>query len=236
VRETSGLVRLLGGRSRPEIRWVSKVVRCTPEEAQAAVDDVAGQADSVRELIANIKTTGRTYYAQFPAPIDLFALVRLTKPKTIVESGVASGVSSTFMLLGTEANSEGILHSIDLPVARERKGRNESWAIPDGLSSGWAVPSKLKNRWDLREGRSEELLAPLLREVGFIDLYCHDSPVDLKHFQFEMDAIREYLKPGSVIVSDNTDREVFDQTARAVGASAFYRRGSSLGAFRVPFG
>lgn len=236
VRDLGELVRLLGPRSRPDARWISKVVGCTTEESQAAVDDVATVAASVRELAANIEGSGRTYYAQFPAPIDLFAMIRLVRPKVVVESGVASGVSSTFMLLGTEANSKGTLHSIDLPVTRERKRGGESWAIPSGLSSGWAVPSRLKDNWDLRTGRSEDLLVPLLGELGFVDFYCHDSPVDLKHFQFEMDAVSKRLGPGSLVVADNTDREVFNRAAIAVGTRAFYRKGSSLGAFRVPPG
>jgi hypothetical protein len=198
------------------------------------VEDVVAYAPLVRELASNIRKTGRTYYAQFPAPMEVFALVRLTKPKTLVESGVASGVSSTFMLLGTEANAEGTLHSIDFPVAREGVRGNEAWAIPTGLASGWAIPPSLKSHWDLRQGRSEDLLGPLLREVESVDFYCHDSPVDLKHFQFEMDAIAKHLKPGSLVVSDNTDREAFDQAANAAGAKAYYRRHSSLGAFMVP--
>jgi alkanesulfonate monooxygenase SsuD/methylene tetrahydromethanopterin reductase-like flavin-dependent oxidoreductase (luciferase family) len=42
----------------------------------------------------------------------------LTRPENLVESGVASGVSSAFLLLGVNTNREGTLHSIDLPVIR----------------------------------------------------------------------------------------------------------------------
>ena len=78
------------------------------------------------------------------------------------------------------------------------------------------------------------MLRPLLEEISTVDLYCHDSPVDVGHFEFEMKAVRKHLKPGSVVVADNTDRRVFNETARSVGAEAYYRRQSSLGAFRVP--
>ena len=93
---------------------------------------------------------------------------------------------------------------------------------------------RLRKGWDLREGRSEELLEPLLDEIATLDFYCHDSPVDVAHFAFEMKTIRNHLKPGSVVVADNTDRDTFDRTARLAGAIAYYRRGSSLGGFRVP--
>ena len=228
------MVEVLGSRARPEIPWISRVSGSTIRQAEEAVNGITTHFESVEELSNNIKGSGRSYYAQFPAPIDLFALVRLTRPRSLVESGVASGVSSTFLLLGIKANSAGVLHSIDFPVFRQGGRGNESWAIPKGKSSGWAVPTRLRNRWDLREGRSEDLLRPLLEEIGTVDLYCHDSPVGLGHFEFEMKSIRKHLKPGPLVIADNTDRRVFDETARSVGAEAFYRRQSSLGAFLVP--
>jgi len=233
-RSLDHLVGILGTRSRPEISWVSKVTGTPVERAERAVNEIIVHSELIEELSRNIGNTGRSYYAQFPAPLELFALVRLTRPQNLVESGVASGVSSMFLLLGIKANSAGVLHSIDFPVFRKGSRGNESWAIPQGMSSGWAVPSKLRGRWDLRQGRSEDLLKPLLKEVGMLDLYCHDSPVDIRHFEFEMKSIREHLRPGSLVVADNTDKKVFDETARSVGAEAFYRRHSSLGAFLVP--
>jgi len=228
------IVELLGSRSRPETSWISKVARTTVERAERAVNEVTRYSELIGELSEKIQRTGKTYYAQFPAPLDLFALVRLSRPQNLVESGVASGVSSTFLLLGIKANSEGILHSIDFPVFRKGGRGNQSWAIPQGMSSGWGVPAKLRSRWDLRQGRSEDLLRPLLEEISRLDLYCHDSPVDVNHFEFEMKSILKHLKPGSLVVADNTDKKEFDETARSVGAEAFYRRHSSLGAFRVP--
>jgi hypothetical protein len=234
VRSLDQIVEILGGRSRPETSWISKVTGTTIERAKRAVNEVTTHSELIEELSRNIESTGRSYYAQFPAPLDLFALVRLRRPRNLIESGVASGVSSTFLLLGIKANSAGILHSIDFPVFRKGSRGNQSWAIPQGMSSGWAVPTKLRSRWNLRQGRSEDLLEPLLEETGTLDLYCHDSPVNIGHFEFEMKSIRKHLKPGSLVVADNTDEKVFDETARSVGAEAFYRRHSSLGAFLVP--
>jgi hypothetical protein len=228
------IAEVLGNRSRPEASWISKVTGTTAERAERAVNEVISYSESIEELSKNIESTGRSYYAQFPAPLDLFALVRLSRPQNLIESGVASGVSSTFLLLGIKANSAGTLHSIDFPVFRKGSRGNQSWAIPQGMSSGWAVPTKLRSRWDLRQGRSEDLLRPLLEEIGTLDLYCHDSPVGIRHFEFEMESIRKHLKPGSLVVADNTDKKVFDETARSLGAEAYYRRNSSLGAFMVP--
>ena len=48
-----------------------------------------------------------------------------------------------------------------------------------------------------------------------------------------MKSLRKHLKPGSLVVADNTVRRVFDETARSVGGRAHYRRQSGLGAFLV---
>ena len=227
---------MLGPRSNPDEDWVAEVVGCSLERAEQATNEIINHGATINELCENISRTGRTYYAQFPAPIELFAFVRLASPETLVESGVASGVSSTFMLLGTLANKSGRLHSIDLPVVRDKEKGSLSWAIPRELSSGWAVPGAVRGDWDIRLGRSEDLLRPLCDELGFVDLYCHDSPISAKHFGFEMRAITKHLRPGSLVVADNTnaDKGAFSSLAERVGTHPIYRRKSEVGAFRVP--
>jgi len=225
---------VLGNRARPDLKWLSKVTGSPEEEVQAALSDLDAHSPLIGELATRITGTGRSYYAQFPAPLDLFALVRLTKPRTLVESGVASGISSAFMLMGIRSNGAGRLHSIDLPVTRKKGGGNAPWAVPEGKGSGWGIPRALRMGWDLRIGRSEDRLVPLLGEVGRLDFYCHDSPVDEAHFRFEMKAIVPHLGPGSLVVADNTEWKIFERTAHSVGATPFRRKTSGLGAFRVP--
>ena len=230
----SQVTEVLGSRSRPDLSWVSRVAGVPMEEAVSALESIGRHRAELREMAGQIAATGRAYYAQFPAPLDLYTLLRLVRPAALVESGVASGVSSTFLLLGTKSNGRGTLHSMDYPVRRTVRRGGAPWALPEGADTGWGVPRSLTSRWDLHLGRSEDLLLPLLKELGRLDFYCHDSPVDLQHFRFEMKAIRRYLRPGSVVVADNTDWDTFESTARMMGAKAYRRRSSSLGGFRVP--
>jgi predicted O-methyltransferase YrrM len=44
----------------------------------------------------------------------LYVLVRIFKPEVVVETGVANGVSSSFILKALDQNSRGKLYSIDL--------------------------------------------------------------------------------------------------------------------------
>ena len=230
------IVAMLGPRANPDAKWVAEVAGCGVEEAERAVSGIASCRGEVSELCRSISATGRSYYAQFPAPIELYAFVKLTRPLTLVESGVSSGVSTTFMLLGIEENGLGGLHSIDLPVHRKEKRGNESWAIPRGLDSGWAIPSALRRNWDLRVGRSERLLDPLLLEGGPVDIYCHESPVDSRHLAYEMRKLKAHLKPGSLVVADNTGEnwKAFSDVAMSHGATPIRRKKSQVAAFRVP--
>ena len=227
------LAALLGNRAQPDISFISKVTGHPLDEASAAVERITDHSKTITKHCEKINRTGRYYYAQFPAPIELFALVVLSRPHNAIESGVSSGVSSTFMLLGMEENKFGTLHSMDFPVSRVKARGGESWALPQGMTSGWAVPDEIRSNWDLRLGKSEDLLGSLLEEIGTLDFYCHDSPVDDKHFEFEMDTIKNYLVPGSLVIADNTNRMIFNNTAASLGAKAYYRRQSSLGAFVV---
>jgi methyltransferase family protein len=234
LRTLRGMVAALGSRSIPDLDWIMGVAGCTRNQAVGAVEQILGHAQTVRRLVEKVKATDRTFYAQFPAPIDLFSLVRLTHPACLVESGVSAGFSTTFLLMGAAPVSGSRLHSIDLPVPRRNGRGNESWAIPEAMYSGWAVPAELKRGWDLRIGRSEELLGPLLKEVGTVDFYCHDSPVNGEHFKFELEALKGHLGPGSVVVADNSDLEIFADLAKSLGANLCRRKKSSLAGFRIP--
>jgi len=61
----------------------------------------------------------------------------------MVETGVFSGVSSSYILCAMEANKRGQLYSIDLPQWHEGK-------------SGWVIPDYLRHRWHLIQGKSSE--------------------------------------------------------------------------------
>lgn len=71
----------------------------------------------------------------------LYVLVRTTKPKSIIETGVAGGDSSALILQALHDNKKGKLYSIDLPYAHfiNSKGEEMKWNIrPEDI--GRVVP------------------------------------------------------------------------------------------------
>jgi predicted O-methyltransferase YrrM len=168
----------------------------------------------------------------------LYALVRALRPQTIVETGTASGFSTTYLLAALEANDAGRLISIDLPFTLDNNGGlqsivadttiqlDDSSPVPQGEGSGWAIPKELRSRWDLRLGDARELLPAALAEARQVDLFFHDSLHTREHMLFEFEAAWSHLAPGGVLVAD----DVFQRKHDALPAFA-QRVGRRFGTF-----
>lgn len=122
-----------------------------------------------------------------------YALVRAMRPQVVVETGVCYGVSSSFILGALEENGSGMLYSIDLPpLARESHHYQ-----------GCLVPEQLKKRWRLSRGPSNRLLPRIVRQVGPVDFFLHDSLHTYKNMSREFDLITKKLSVPGLIVSDD---------------------------------
>ncbi len=226
-------------RSLPDPEWIRQLTGATAE----AVDAVLTEVDGLVELEAGIRARhlegGRTDYAQFRAPFDVYAIVRLLGLSELVETGVSSGVSSAHLLLALRANGKGTLHSIDLPTAQAgpRLEKGESIvSLPPGRATGWAVPDALRKGWDLHLGPSQVLLPVVLRSLERVDLFLHDSLHTPEHLTFELEALRPKLARGGVVLADNTEwtGDAFERFARSFGVPLRARGGEDLVGLRVP--
>lgn len=121
---------------------------------------------------------------------------RLAKPEVVVETGVAYGVSSAFILAAMVENGRGTLHSVDLPPLR--RGAERSW--------GMAIPAESKGRWNFHRGSSRRILPALLRELGTVDLFLHDSLHTRRNMRFEFEAMWLALRPGGILLADDVER------------------------------
>lgn len=182
------------------------------EEALLSLEDGPGRAaeilaepalneieDHTRRLLREIRAEDA--FSQCWAADSLFARLcylacRLTTPETIIETGVAYGVSSAFILKALEQNGRGTLHSIDLPPLRREYERY--WGV--------AVPDTLRDRWRLHRGSSGRILPDLLRNTGSVDLFVHDSLHTRRNMRREFEAVWPYLRPGGILLADDVER------------------------------
>jgi predicted O-methyltransferase YrrM len=123
-----------------------------------------------------------------------YMAIRAFRPETVVETGVANGVSSAYILLALGKNERGALYSV---------GLNDSQFLPVGKPLGWIVPQSLKSRWNLTIGDSRTVLPPLLEKLGTIDVFIHDSLHTYDHMLWEYRTAFPYLRPGGLLFSDD---------------------------------
>lgn len=152
-----------------------------------------------RRLLTEIR--GEDAFSQRWAADSLFARLcyltcRLAEPTTVVETGVAYGVTSAYLLKALEKNGRGTLRSVDLPPLRRDYER--SWGV--------AVPGDLRGRWRLHRGSSRRLLPGILEELGALDLFVHDSLHTRRNMGREFDAVWPRLGPGGIVLADDVER------------------------------
>jgi len=127
----------------------------------------------------------------------LYHIVRLLRPQTIIETGVASGVPSCFILKALEENGRGTLVSIDLPDADPLAG------IPPEQDAGWLVPHQLRQRWKLELGDSRLPLPKALSRCDEVDIFIHDSRHTYEHMTWEFETAWPFIRDGGLLASDD---------------------------------
>jgi len=125
----------------------------------------------------------------------IWCVTRHLQPTRVVETGVAHGVTSRFVLEALQSNGRGSLWSIDVPPIE--KSLRQQVAV--------AVAGRCADRWSYIKGSSRRQLPPLLSRLGQIDLFIHDSLHSERNVRFELDRAWVALKPGGVMVVDDID-------------------------------
>lgn len=117
--------------------------------------------------------------------------VRAAKPKVVVETGVADGVSSFAILSALEDNGCGRLVSFDISP-----------------QVGAMIPGMLRGRWDLQVLPQSHAIRELqlrLHSLPSADLFVHDSNHWYVHHKAELQMGYNHLRIGGVIMSDDVD-------------------------------
>ncbi len=133
------------------------------------------------------------YTAGTELPRFCFAVCRALRPTTVVETGVAYGLTTAFILAALEMNGHGHLHSVDRPP----------WAPGAEAYVGAAVPDRLKGRWTLHRGSSKRILPGLLPELGEVDVFARDSLYTYRTVKRELRTVEPWLSPGAVVLADD---------------------------------
>jgi predicted O-methyltransferase YrrM len=121
----------------------------------------------------------------------LYLLVRTLHPRTVLETGIANGQSSFFLLRALAKNGAGNLVSVD--VSSDTGG-----LVDESERRDWRVCI-------LDRHRKRAQLRDLVRSVPPIDLFLHDSEHTYSSQMFEYTLVSERLARGGVLVTDDAD-------------------------------
>ncbi|MGH9342767.1 MAG: class I SAM-dependent methyltransferase [Terriglobia bacterium] len=142
-----------------------------------------------------------------------YAVCRALKPLVVLETGVASGITSAFILHALALNGRGSLWSIDLPPMAQDAADHV----------GAVVPQELKSLWHLTIGTSRRILPKLLPELGEIDIFIHDSLHTYRNMRAEFEAVWPFLKPGGFLIADDVEMNgAFADFSKASGCASWY--------------
>jgi len=169
-------------------------------------------------FLEHLQNNGGTFQATSISSADLYAkkvllqyaAIRALRPELVVETGVANGVSSSYLLLALRHNGKGMLHSIEV---------GDSSYLPPGCSPGWIVPDELRGRWTLHLSDARDLLPELLRQLGELDVFIHDSLHTDEHMHFEFAQAYPHLRDGGLLIADDASwNRAFPDFVQQVGA------------------
>jgi hypothetical protein len=124
-----------------------------------------------------------------------YVICRALKPSVVLETGVAYGVITSFVLTALAVNGNGGLWSIDLPpLARD----SDQYV-------GILVPNAIRDRWHFHRGTSKSVLPRLLPCLKQVDFFIHDSLHTSTNMRSEFEAVWCYLRPAGVLLADDVD-------------------------------
>jgi predicted O-methyltransferase YrrM len=127
-------------------------------------------------------------------------LVSFFKPKNIIETGVAAGVSSHAILKALENNKIGHLYSSDLPIMRLENPFNIVGAL---------VNEKLKINWSLYLKGDLENLKIIKSKINKIDLIHYDSGKRYYERENVFNYLDKFISQNTIIIMDDIQDNSF---------------------------
>lgn len=196
-------------------RFLGLVTDCSAGRISRFLEEPFGDAEfaehirQTRNILGRAAISTADLYAK--KVLIQYAIVRALKPELMVETGIANGVSSSYLLLAMQKNCKGHLHSVEI---------DRSNVLLDGRDPGWIVPESLRLRWSIHMGPSEVILPDLLKGLPPLDIFIHDSLHTYEHMKLEFGLALPYLRPGALLLADDaTWNSAFSEFADKIGAA-----------------
>lgn len=182
-----------------EISVKSNIIISSTEEIvgqilpAAALDSLKIEFDkAITEYKGLLKTLSIKYEFSHVSNMALFLyyVIRIKKPEFVIETGVATGQTSFFILKAMNENNFGKLFSTDIRY-----------------DAGEIVPDYLKNRWDFTvlKRDSKKSFEKFINNFDKIDIFFHDSDHSYWWQTLEYNIAFNHIKKDGLLISDDID-------------------------------
>jgi len=208
VRHVSGYVRWLlasrewtnftfhiTGHNLREIVEFAHLLTGAPREAARGYLDEALSDVDLKRHVARL-TASVPFFAfadgeaRFGRRLGWYVLVRILKPRVVVESGIDKGLGTCLLAAALQRNhtegSPGRLYALDLQPG-----------------AGWLVQAPYDSAVEFRFGDSHATLRKMREQI---DLFVHDSDHSYEHESEEYRIIKEWLSDVALVLSDNAHK------------------------------
>jgi hypothetical protein len=203
-------------------KFLARITGASPKQIRGYLDEPVGDP----QFAAHLRGAEEQFRLLSIESADLFAkkilnqyaAVRALSPECVVETGIANGVSASYLLFALKKNGHGRLHSVGLA---------DPAYLPAGKEPGWLVPDWLRGCWQTHIGDARQILPPLMSSQSPVDIFIHDSLHTYEHMLWEFEAAYPFLRTGGLLFSDDAlwNSSFFDFAGKVGAEDARILRG-----------
>lgn len=173
-------------------RFLAVVCGCKPSDMEKYIREILSD-DQLREHIAlRTKNSDRSYLAdddpRYARRVGWYALVRATRPRVVVETGVDKGLGSCILTAALAKNSE-----------EGHPGRYYGTDI--NPKAGYLLDGRYASFGKILYGDSIESLSELETKI---DLFINDSDHSTDYEMAEFETIESKLTEHAMVIGDNS--------------------------------
>jgi len=172
--------------------FVAEVTGASMDTVHGYIQEIKGDSNLIEHISSMIRESKWRYKAdeqpKWGRRIGWYALIRITKPRVVVETGVDKGLGSCVIAAALQKNDEdgypGFLYGTDI-----------------NLNAGYLLESPYDKYGEILYGDS---IMSLERLDENIDLFINDSDHSVDYEMREYLTISEKLSDSALIVGDNS--------------------------------
>ena len=170
----------------PFVAWLEERVDARDWDFidELGLDPIEGLQDELSALLTRELSYQSIHFQPY-----LYALARLMRPTKVVETGVAVGASTYYLLWALDKNQSGRLYSCDPMLTGDPRARI--------AMAGLILPA---SRWtlfpEISRGALPKVDAPW-------DIFVHDSDHGYENMLWELRNAWPRLRPGGILVCDD---------------------------------